>query len=359
MVPPRGMSPARVVRRVVRSRLLRAVMAGALLLGIGATATAAAWTDRELTHASIGTGVFRTESDAGDGWRADDTATGAALRFAVDAMWPGDSRFAAIDLRTTTDTTEAGRVVLGEATASGPLATVLEYRMVRVPVGTTCDAAAFGGAADWTAGGPDAYLAAGTVPDPAVAWPLAAGGAEVHRACVDVRIAAGASSALQGTTGAVTWVFRAVSASDAAATPVATATGWVDEERGSGSFSALTVPMPVIAYCEATRLDRHWPYVRVYGSRPSGSDGVTGFTWSVETGSRDVAIAPSAIHGTWVAGAERYFYFDSGDLDAALGAAPTEVFRVGARYADTRWASQPAYVEVYPVASGWDCRVLG
>lgn len=77
-------------------------MAGALVLGIGATATLAAWTDQENAKATITAGTFALESLVSGGAWTDTTApaAAAALPLAATGMMPGTSKAAWIQIRT-------------------------------------------------------------------------------------------------------------------------------------------------------------------------------------------------------------------------------------------------------------------
>lgn len=88
-----------------RSRKRKALLAGGVVLGLGATVTLAAWTDDVWVSGAFSAGTFNVQGAvdaAGDDWRelatSDDSG---ALEFTVSpsAMAPGDSVYAPLNLR--------------------------------------------------------------------------------------------------------------------------------------------------------------------------------------------------------------------------------------------------------------------
>ncbi|MCZ7418630.1 MULTISPECIES: SipW-dependent-type signal peptide-containing protein [unclassified Micromonospora] len=198
-----------------RFRRIRAVLAGALVLGLGATSTLAAWTDGEYGTGSFAASVFGTESQtASSSWTSHTPAANAAiLAFSATAMSPSVSFYAYLDIRTTSTTNIGGTVTLtSSSNNSGALLPVLEYRAVRTPsTGTTCSAAAFTGTPTWIVG--PSYLGVTSIPGPPVSSAITppSGGTPQLRFCFEVRVQSGANNSYQGTTGAVTWEFTATS----------------------------------------------------------------------------------------------------------------------------------------------------
>jgi predicted ribosomally synthesized peptide with SipW-like signal peptide len=190
---------------------LRAALAGGLVLGVGAAVTLASWTDSESSKGSFTASTFATQSSAdGTTFAANPSAPGATLTFSAAGMAPGVDNYAFLDVRTTASTTVGGTLALTSATATGLLAPGLGYRIVRIPVSTTCASTVFTGSPTFMAGDATTYLAVTTVPASPVASAIAAAGGST-RMCVDLRILTTAPSSLQGTGGVVTWQFTAVS----------------------------------------------------------------------------------------------------------------------------------------------------
>ena len=206
------MASHRLAARRYRHTRLRAVLAGGLVLGIGAAVTLASWTDTENANGSFTASIFNTESTGATvNWASNTASPGATLVFAATAMSPSVSHYAALNVRTTATTNVAGTVALTSSTPAGTLAAVLEYRAVRTPLASTaCNSAAFSGSPTWVAGGASTWIASNTVPAVPVASAIAAAGGEI-RYCFDVRILSTAATSYQGTTGTVTWLFTATS----------------------------------------------------------------------------------------------------------------------------------------------------
>lgn len=203
---------------------LRALLAGALVLGVGASVTLASWTDSDFAAGSFGASVFQTESnatkpyDALATWNANDVSPGATLVFTASAMSPGTVVYAPFAIRTKAASV-AGEVVLGtpavtsSGTGNADLGAALRYRVVR---SATCQASAFTGTPAFVVGSDGAKpltqgQAAGVVN------PLAAASATLPGApiqfCFEVTLPAGANNALQGQTATAIWQFTATSSS--------------------------------------------------------------------------------------------------------------------------------------------------
>ncbi|MHA7306635.1 SipW-dependent-type signal peptide-containing protein [Arthrobacter sp. TMN-49] len=196
-------------RRFTRGR---AVLAGALVLGLGATMTVAAWTNSENVTGSFAASTFTTESSTISGvWASNTTSPGAGLAFNAVAMSPSVSLYAWANVRTTAASTVGGTITLASVSTSGPLVPVLEYRAVRTPaVGTGCDGNAFTGTPTFIAGSVSTYLAVTTVPASPVTSAITAPSGEI-RYCFEVRVQPGAANSYQGQTGAVHWLFSGIS----------------------------------------------------------------------------------------------------------------------------------------------------
>lgn len=147
-------------------RKVFALAAGAAVLGIGATATLAAWTDSEWVFGGngdggpgIGTSSFNVQQSVEAPFTAFDDQPdnpGGEMVFAPGALElsPGDSVYAQMALRTATDSI-AGDVtlqpavgaqgVVPPATDPGILAAALDLRVVTNDIPFTCDVTAFSG----------------------------------------------------------------------------------------------------------------------------------------------------------------------------------------------------------------------
>lgn len=195
---------------------LRAVLAGGLVLGVGAIMTLAAWTDTEYTTGSFGTSTFDTVSSVDTSTFADHATVGTAssLVFSASAMSPGVLFYAPLDIKTTAGTNVAGTVVLTAVSSTGALAPALEYRMVRTTTATTCAAGAFA-SGTYIVGASTPTYALVTTAAPsggsAISSAIVAAGASAIRYCTEIRVAPGSASSYQNKTSDVTWTFTATS----------------------------------------------------------------------------------------------------------------------------------------------------
>ncbi|MCT9870567.1 SipW-dependent-type signal peptide-containing protein [Paenarthrobacter aurescens] len=210
------------IRRGAGFLRIRALLAGALVLGLGSSVTLASWTDSDFAQGSFGASVFQTESnvtkpyDALGTWSTNDVSPGGALVFNAAAMSPGTVVYAPFAIRTKA-TSVAGEVVLGipvvtsSGTGNADLGAALRYRVVR---SATCQASSFTGTPTFVVGSDGAKpftqgQAAGVVN------PLAAASATLPGAptqfCFEVTLPVGANNALQGQTATATWQFTATS----------------------------------------------------------------------------------------------------------------------------------------------------
>lgn len=210
-----------------------AILAGGLVLGVGGTATLAAWVDNEWVYGGtggddpgVGTSTFIVEQDAtspfvnpGD-WDNFPTSPGDSLTFGPGnplAIAPDDPPvYAPVALHTTTASI-SGDVQLQPATnvggtdAGGALFAALHLRVGWVEVDDTgippvCNA---------TTMGDDTYaiIADGTGLATAASGPQAiqgAGAANLHY-CFEIYLADGAPSTLMGRTVAPAWQFISTS----------------------------------------------------------------------------------------------------------------------------------------------------
>lgn len=145
-----------------RKKIL-AISSGALVLGIGITYSLATWTDTEWIwgglggEAGVGTSTFEVEQNREAGatgsWDQLETNPGGALTFTANAiaLTPGDSTYAPVALRTTSNSV-AGDVALQPAVAAtgitindagGHLWNAIEQRVATSDTTFTCDATAF------------------------------------------------------------------------------------------------------------------------------------------------------------------------------------------------------------------------
>lgn len=193
---------------------VRALLAGALVLGFGAVLTVASWNDSEFGQGTFTASTFDTESssDGSGTWMSHASSPGATLAFGASAMEPSKSFYSWIDVRTTAATTVAGTIQLADAVTTGSLPSSVEYRAVRTTTSSSaCDVTAFTTGADYIAGGSASYIPANSVPGTPVVEALLAASGNTLRFCFDIRVTASSPSSTQGATGTATWHFAATS----------------------------------------------------------------------------------------------------------------------------------------------------
>ena len=195
-------------RRRLRSRRWRAVLAGGLVLGVGAAVTLAAWNDSEYGSASFTAGKFDIVG-AVDGATFSSHATAgaaAALNFqlAPTAMAPGNATYALFSVKTANPSV-AGTLQLTAGTPGGTgLATYLTYG-VRTISGTTCNATTYAAGTAVVADG-SALTANG-----ATTQAVTANGAAQVNYCIAVTLPTTAPNAAQGLTMSQTWQIQGTS----------------------------------------------------------------------------------------------------------------------------------------------------
>jgi predicted ribosomally synthesized peptide with SipW-like signal peptide len=184
------------------------VLAGGLVLGVGAAATLAAWNDSEFGAASFTAGRFDIVG-ATDGTTFSSHATAGAaatlnFQLAPTAMAPGTTTYALFSVRTANPSV-AGTVQLTAGTPGGTgLATYLTYG-VRTISGTTCNGTTYpAGTAVVTDG--SALTAGG-----ASTQTVTANGASQVNYCIAVTLPTTAPNAAQGLTMSQTWQFQGTS----------------------------------------------------------------------------------------------------------------------------------------------------
>jgi predicted ribosomally synthesized peptide with SipW-like signal peptide len=188
-----------------RSRMIRAILAGGLVLGVGTAVTLAAWNDSEFVTGTFTAGTFNLEGSTTDGTTFTDHATspGGALTFTVPAtaLSPTDSVSAPFAVRLAANTTNAASVTLTAETPTGTVTNLtysLEIHSAWGCAPGTITSTPISGAA-LNAGTTTFALAAGS--------PTTNPGAPVYL-CFQVTAGAGL---VQGQTGAAIWKFTATS----------------------------------------------------------------------------------------------------------------------------------------------------
>lgn len=129
-------------------RKVLAVLAGGLVLGVGAAVTLAAWNDSEFATGTFTAGAFNLEGSttgAAAGYAEHDTeGTAAAISFTApfDNLAPDDVVYAPFWVRLDDTTTSSATLTAVAPTATGANAANLSYEVYSIASGATCDATA-------------------------------------------------------------------------------------------------------------------------------------------------------------------------------------------------------------------------
>ncbi|OAN36591.1 SipW-dependent-type signal peptide-containing protein [Microbacterium sp. H83] len=185
----------------LRSRRIRAVLAGGLVFGVGATMTLAAWNDSENGSATFTAGRFDIVG-AVDGatFSSHPVGTPAALSFSAPfgAMVPGSTVYALFSVKTANPSV-AGSLQLSTASTAGTgLGTYLRFG-VRTIAGTACNATTYPAGVSVV---PDnsTLATAGTT-----SQAVAANGGSTVNYCFAVSLPAATDNTAQGLTAIQTW----------------------------------------------------------------------------------------------------------------------------------------------------------
>lgn len=200
-------------KRADTGRKIAAVLAGGLVLGIGAGTTMAAWTDSQQATATFRAGVFQLESKttaSGFDWKNSTILTKPQVIISADGMSPGSSSYGYIDVRTNGDSTLGGEVQLnnakeGTGTNDRIMIDALQFRAKPVFENTDC-------ASDIFDDVDDPFLAA--MADPAQGIQTLQAGAgddpgNAVRYCVEVRMkTSNVSNEVQGKSANLIWTVQ-------------------------------------------------------------------------------------------------------------------------------------------------------
>jgi predicted ribosomally synthesized peptide with SipW-like signal peptide len=196
-------------KRRWRGRRLRAILAGGLVLGVGAAVTLAAWTDNEYATGTFTAGQFNLQGSTDGTTYADhNSAAGAAtLSFSTpfSNLAPSQTVYAGFWVRLAAGTTTAANLQLVGFTGTGAAGPQLTYSIYVIAAGATCNSGTATGTAIAT-GLLNSTTATSTVVPLTAPVSPAAGAAQ--QLCFAVTSSAGL---VQNTTATGTWQFTATS----------------------------------------------------------------------------------------------------------------------------------------------------
>lgn len=194
-----------------RSRKTKAILAGGLVLGVGAAITLAAWNDSEFVTGTFNAGHFNVQGSA-NGTDFADHASGspATLSFSTgfDKISPNQTVAAPYVLHLDKDTVNDATVAVATAVSSGTAASQLTYGIVEVASVAACTPAAVGVATIVPAGTAlNSVAGASTFVLTKPATPGTVPGSD-NFLCLQVT---STGALVQGTSAVGTWEFRATS----------------------------------------------------------------------------------------------------------------------------------------------------
>lgn len=205
-----------MARRLTR---VRALLAGGLVLGVGAAVTVAAWTAQDNATGSFATSTFVTQSsaDAGATWANNSVAPGATLQLGAGALSPGVTVAASFGIRTGTGSIGGNEALQTPTSTTTPLPalwTSLQYRVYSSTTSTCTATSAPASGSNWIVGSATTWSAMGTAV-PANSTALAAATSSAPGTptwfCFQVNLPTGAPNTLQGQSLVATWLFAGTS----------------------------------------------------------------------------------------------------------------------------------------------------
>ena len=122
----------------------KAILAGGLVLGVGAAITLAAWTDTEWATGNFSTGQFGIEGSLnGSTWASNPTSPGATLMFSATTptdLTPGDVVYEGYAIRLEQNSTKAASVAITQDDTDAIAGTTA---VIHSATSTACDATMF------------------------------------------------------------------------------------------------------------------------------------------------------------------------------------------------------------------------
>ncbi|WP_010525351.1 SipW-dependent-type signal peptide-containing protein [Nesterenkonia sp. F] len=182
------------------STKVRALLAGGLVLGVGASTTLAAWNDSEHLGGTVTAGHFTLEgSTDGSSYSTSTTDSPHAVSFsAADALIPGAQSYAFFSVRTAAGSAGGELQVQGDDGNVGALPDALTYA-VRTVSGTACDAASFSSGTEVVTRGTAVSADAQT------AQSVEADSGSAVNYCLELTLSAEAPNEVQGESATPVW----------------------------------------------------------------------------------------------------------------------------------------------------------
>lgn len=188
-------------RPALRLTRTRALLAGGLVLGVGATMTLATWSDTEYAAVTFTAGTFSlVGSPDGTTFSEHPEAPGASLDFTLSptALVPGTTVYALYSVKTAATSVAGTATLTGDPTNSDGFRTYLSYGVTAI-AGTSCSSATHSAGTEVVPAG--SALTVGAAGGLAVS----AVGASVINYCLAVTLKTDAPSNMQGEQLSLLW----------------------------------------------------------------------------------------------------------------------------------------------------------
>lgn len=213
-------------RKQDRARKRKAILAGGVVLGLGAAVTLAAWSDDVFANGTFNTGSFELEgnltttdvdsSAVVTQYQKYDVSPSGTLQFkqvlTEVTLQPNEEVFAPISLRLSPTTTDDGKYVLTGVTFGTPadadLASKLNYRVITGSTAALCDSQTPTGGTNWYSG-VVADSAPGTTNSSASPRDLLKNAGTRDQLCLGITLNDNSESVQGATTTQVIWQFKA------------------------------------------------------------------------------------------------------------------------------------------------------
>lgn len=202
-----------------RRRKIQALAAGGLVLGVGATATVASWTDQENAFGEFEAGQFQIEATTDGSWQSSNEPY--EMHFDATGMYPGQHVYAQVLIRTSIATTFDGDLTVVAEGADEDLAQHLNYRAFASVLTTPEDINGFTCNETTTFPTESRSYIYGSVDGPTVPLNDSPDVANVHRVsaraqdvvayCFEVQLSAETPNDMQGKSAPHTWTWNAES----------------------------------------------------------------------------------------------------------------------------------------------------
>lgn len=200
-----------------RGRKRKALLAGGVVLGLGATMTLAAWTDDVWVSGAFSAGNFNVQGNTGvGGWQDYNTSPGGGLVFSVapTAMTPSDVVFAPLNLRVDPTANSYDAAITLQTAPTGPAVSTNANNALFTNLTVTLYTVAPGSCSEAGTSGVTPIVNQQPLPTTVTASPIFTlpKNSTEQGVCFKFQLKSDAPAAVRGgTTGTLSWKFEAKS----------------------------------------------------------------------------------------------------------------------------------------------------